>query len=98
VPDGQAAWGVDVLLHFATATAAEQSTRRSDPDAENEMDALVAAVHGLSARTHPRLAALGDELFSGPGEARLAWGFQSLINGILRTGRPGPAEDAAGAR
>ena len=88
VPDDRAAWGVDVLLHFATATAAEQSTRDTAPDARDEMDALVAAVHGLSARTHPRLAALGDELFSGPGDARLTWGFQVLINGILRTDRP----------
>lgn len=33
VPPGQAAWGVDVLLQFATATAAEQGTRDESPDA-----------------------------------------------------------------
>ncbi len=93
VPDGRAAWGVDVLLHFATATAAEQSTRDAAPDAQDEMDALVAAVHGISAQTHPRLAALGDELFSGTGQARLAWGFHMLINGILHTDRPDATED-----
>jgi len=92
VPDGRAAWGVDALLQFATATAAEQATRDAAPDAQDEIDALVAAVRGSCAQTHPRLAALGDELFSGTGQDRLAWGFHVLINGILQTARPGATD------
>jgi AcrR family transcriptional regulator len=89
VPDGQAAWGVDVLLQMATATAAEQSTRDAAPEAGEEMDTLMAAVRGASDRTHPQLSALGEELFSGPGKARLDWGFRVLISGIQQTARPG---------
>ncbi|MFI6935402.1 TetR/AcrR family transcriptional regulator [Streptomyces sp. NPDC050287] len=88
VPGGRAAWGVDVLLQMATATAAEQSTRYAAPDAQEEMDALMAAVRGASDRTHPQLRALSEELFSGPGKARLDWGFRALINGIQQTARP----------
>lgn len=88
VPGERAAWGVDVLLQMTTATAAEQSTRHATPDAEEEMDALVTAVRGVSDRTHPHLSALGEDLFSGPGKARLNWGFQALINGIRQTERP----------
>jgi hypothetical protein len=80
---------VDVLLQLATATAAEQATRDAAPDAQEEMDALVTAVREASRDTHPHLTALGDELFSGPGEARLIWGFHVLINGMPQTGRPG---------
>jgi hypothetical protein len=93
VPADRAAWGVDLLLQFATATAAEQSTRNAAPDAQDEMDALTAAVHDVSALTHPHLAALAEELLSGTGETRLAWGFHVLINGILQTGRPDAPEN-----
>jgi AcrR family transcriptional regulator len=88
IPDDRAAWVVDLLLQFATATAAEQSTRDQALDAEDEQDAVLAAVRGVSGRTRPHLAALGTELFSGAPEDRLAWGFHLLINGALHTPRP----------
>ena len=91
VPDAQAAWGVDVLLQVATATAAEQSTRdRSDTEAENR--ALVRALREVSADTHPRIAALGPQLLSGPPEARLAWVFRAVTNGAKVT--PTPSDPA----
>lgn len=93
VPADRAAWGVDLLLQFATATAAEQSTRDAASNAQEEMDALAAAVHDSSPLTHPHVAALADELLSGTGEHRLTWGFRVLINGILQTGRPDMSED-----
>lgn len=96
VPDRQAAWAVDLLLQFATATAAEHATRDRDLDAQDrraEQDALTAALREVSRETHPRIAALGAELLSGPGEARLAWGFHVLINGALGTPRPEAAAD-----
>jgi AcrR family transcriptional regulator len=91
VPPGQAAWGVDLLLQHATATAAEQAGRdrtRDAATARDEWDALGTAVRNASPRTHPHLAALGTDLLSGAPEARLSWGFQLLINGIQHTARP----------
>ncbi|MFJ8642823.1 TetR/AcrR family transcriptional regulator [Streptomyces sp. NPDC093610] len=87
VPDGQAAWGVDVLLQVATATAAEQSARDDAPDAEAEHHALVEALGQASARTHPRIAALGSDLFSGSPHQRLAWIFRAVVNGTAATSR-----------
>jgi AcrR family transcriptional regulator len=88
----RAAWAVDVLLHFATSNAVEQSTRKQAIDARDEEDALVVALREAPADTYPQIAALGaGELMSGPGPDRLTWGFRVLINGILQTPRPNPA-------
>jgi AcrR family transcriptional regulator len=89
-PD-RAAWAVDLLLHFATSTAAEQGTRQRALDAADEDDALAAALRAAPADTYPHLAAIGaDELLSGPGPDRLTWGFTVLISGITQTPRPAP--------
>ena len=93
VPGDRAAWAVDLLLQFATATAAEQGIRAQAVDAQDEEDTLAAVLGQVSPQTHPRLAALGTDLLSGPAEARLAWGFRVLLNGALSTPRPGPAGD-----
>lgn len=90
VPGDRAAWVVDLLLQFATATAAEQGTRDHAVDAQVEQETLAAAILEVSPVTHPHLAALGTELLSGPGEARLAWGFRVLLNGAMNTPRPNP--------
>ena len=93
VPSGQAAWGVDILLQFGTATAAEHATRQESLDADDEWEALVETVRTTSAATHPQVAALAGLLVSGePGE-RLSWGFRALINGIVAT--PAPEGDAS---
>jgi hypothetical protein len=88
VPDDQAAWGLDLLLQFATATAVEQGVRSRAIDAADEWDALGAALSRTDPAIHPRISALGAELMSGPGHSRLAWGFDVLINGVLHTPRP----------
>jgi AcrR family transcriptional regulator len=91
VPADRAAWAVDLLLHFATSTAAEQGTRQRAVDAPDEEDALAAALRSAPAATYPHLAALGvEELMSGPGPDRLTWGFSVLISGVLQTPRPEP--------
>ncbi|MEV6422327.1 TetR/AcrR family transcriptional regulator [Streptomyces sp. NPDC051662] len=90
VPDGQAAWGVDVLLQVATAIAAEQATRDRSAGAEAEHHALVAALREASADSYPRIAALGGDLISGTPEQRLAWIFHMVINGTVTTPRPAP--------
>lgn len=91
VPPDRAAWAVDLLLHFATSTAAEQGTRERAIDAHDEEEALVAALREAPADTYPHLAALGvAQLLSGSGPDRLRWGFDVLLNGILQTPRPEP--------
>ncbi|MEU6419716.1 TetR/AcrR family transcriptional regulator [Streptomyces spiralis] len=86
-PD-RAAWGVDLLLQHATATAAEHSARDGSATDRAEWDALAHALHSASDRTHPHIAALAGPLLSGAPEDRLSWGFQTLINGIERTSVP----------
>jgi len=85
VPPVQAAWSVDVLLQFATATAAEQSTRAQSPEVEDEWDALTRALHGVSEKTHPHLHALAGNQLAGSPEDRLSWCFRVVINGITHT-------------
>ncbi len=88
VPDEQAAWGVDLLLLYATSMAVEHGTREANASEEDEFNALTSALRSTSAASHPRIAALGDDLLSGPGPDRLTWGFDVLLNGIPRTRRP----------
>jgi AcrR family transcriptional regulator len=88
VPDDRAAWGLDLLLQLGTATAAEQSTRERAIEAEDEQNALAAVLVTVSPATHPRIAALGDDLLSGTGITRLTWAFHALIEGIASTPRP----------
>ena len=92
VPPARAAWAVDLLLHFATSTAAEQGTRHRAADADDEQDALAAALREAPADTFPHIAALGTELMSGAGPDRLTWGFDVLISGITQTARPDEPE------
>jgi AcrR family transcriptional regulator len=89
VPPVQAAWGVDVLLQVATATAAEQSAREQSLDAEDEWDALTRALREVPEGTHPRLHALAGSLLAGSPEDRMSWCFRMLINGIAHTPAPG---------
>ena len=84
VPDGQAAWGVDVLLQHATATAAEQGTRDESP-ADYRLET---AIREAAEAEHPHIGRLRAELFSGTGEQRLRWQFAALIRGIATTALP----------
>ncbi|MFC8824105.1 TetR/AcrR family transcriptional regulator [Streptomyces sp. NPDC057137] len=90
VPGAQAAWGVDVLLQVATATAAEQSTRAEDTDARDDHNTLARTLREVSADTHPRIAALADDLVSGTPRERLSWMFRTVVNGALTTPRQQP--------
>ncbi|MEU9883614.1 TetR/AcrR family transcriptional regulator [Streptomyces phaeochromogenes] len=87
VPDDQAAWGVDVLLQVATASAAEHAGRDGSPDSEEEWNAVAVAVENASAAATPHVAALGSELLSGTPQMRQTWGIRMLLNGILHTPR-----------
>ena len=87
VPDNEAAWAVNLLLQFASATAAEQGTRSASPHAAEQMATLAAAITTVEVAAYPQIARLGNELLSGDGADRLAWGLNVLINGILATHR-----------
>lgn len=89
VPRGQAAWGVDLLLQRATATAAEAGTRSRAADAAAQDAQLADVVEGVSPDTHPRLAAASADVLGGTVADRLVWGFDVLITGIAGTPQPG---------
>jgi AcrR family transcriptional regulator len=89
VPPERAAWGVDVLLLIATASAAEKATQRQSADADSEWDALTEAIRALPASTHPYLHALGDIVLGGSGAQRSSWVLRVVIHGITDTPVPG---------
>lgn len=93
VPRRQAAWGVDLLLQQATATAAEQGTRDESVEAGPEEDALATALRSVSPADYPNIAEVAPELTSGGGLERLDWAFRALIAGIAAV----PADPTAGA-
>ncbi|MEU9381600.1 TetR/AcrR family transcriptional regulator [Streptomyces sp. NPDC048279] len=88
VPRERAAWGVDLLLQRATATAAEHAGGESRGD----WDALGDALGKVSQRTHPHIAAASGLLLSGAPGDRASWAFQALISGIERTAVPEPRD------
>jgi AcrR family transcriptional regulator len=90
VPGAQAAWGVDLLLQHATATAAEHAGEES-PAA---WEATARALREAPATTHPHIAADPGALLSGTPEARLSWAVQTLITGIERTAVPTEGQEA----
>ncbi|MFE5210847.1 TetR/AcrR family transcriptional regulator [Streptomyces sp. NPDC056600] len=90
-PGEQVAWGVDSLLQYATATAAEHATQEADPAGGEEWDAFTRALRDADGTTRPTIKALLPDLLGGSGSARMTWGFDVLINGITRT----PLPDAA---
>jgi AcrR family transcriptional regulator len=73
----QRALGVDLLLLYATAIAAEHSTRRERGADDEE---LLAALAAAPADTHPQLHTLRDELTSGP--ERFGRSIDVLLDGL----------------
>ncbi|WP_030997957.1 TetR/AcrR family transcriptional regulator [Streptomyces sp. NRRL F-5630] len=91
----RAAWGVDLLLQHATATAAEQTDRDASPVADEEWQAIRHAVHGADPARHPHIRAASSRLLSGTPDARFTWSFRALLHGIRHTPLPpdGPSRD-----
>ncbi|WET83020.1 TetR/AcrR family transcriptional regulator [Amycolatopsis sp. QT-25] len=84
VPPERRAWGIDILLQHATATAAEHAEQNSPDD----WGALARAVRDADETTHPRIAAHAADLLTGRPEQRMSWGWRVLITGITQTGLP----------
>ena len=85
--DREAAWEVDLLLLYATATAAEHSARETSSAAPEESSALVAAIRDIDAESHPHLAQLGMDVFSGSSYNRFTWSIDVMLSGALETPR-----------
>ncbi|UKA51602.1 TetR/AcrR family transcriptional regulator [Arthrobacter sp. FW305-123] len=94
-PD-RAAWGVDLLLQFVTATAAEHSAPApSDAVAraqQGEPDRFETAVRDAATTETPRLRAHMDAVLGGTPAQRFMWATRALVAGITAT--PIPAEPA----
>jgi AcrR family transcriptional regulator len=93
VPARQAAWGVDLLLQHATATAAEQGTRDEAVETDREEETLVMAVREAAGGDYPNIDRARGELFSGTGEQRLRWALAALIAGVADTPAPTVTQD-----
>jgi AcrR family transcriptional regulator len=87
----EAAWAVDLLLAFATATAVEHGGEEAQPD----LGALSVELISTEPETYPHLVAVGDEILSGEGPDRFVWGLDVLINGVLATPRPTSARSSS---
>jgi len=87
VPDASAAWAIDLMLHFATATAAEQSSDQHGSKIAATADAIEAA----DPASYPNLTAIDPVLlFSGDGVERFTWAVNVLIDGVLAAVPPAP--------
>ena len=86
VPDADAAWGVDLLLSFATVTAVEHGHEDRGQDGD-DFSALAEQIAIVDASAFPNIARVGGELLSGTGENRFRWGLDVLVAGILHTNR-----------
>ena len=84
VSHARAAWGVDLLLLHATASAAEHSA-----DDENDERALNAFREGLSTDKFPHLTAAQDVIFAGLGTERAHWAIDAILAGMAQTPVPG---------
>jgi AcrR family transcriptional regulator len=82
VDDAGLVWGVDTLLLYVTAIAAEQSNWRATGQDFGRVGSALAAV---SAEQFPLVSALfqGERLFGvGDGDARVQWALDVIIDGI----------------
>jgi AcrR family transcriptional regulator len=85
VEPGVAAWAVDLLTLYATATAAEHAQRG---DGTSPLDALAASLDATPPAAYPRLHAVRGELLAGePGE-RFTWAVDVLVRGLGTSKRP----------
>ena len=89
----RAAWGLDLLMAYVTADAAEHSAPtpsdvHAPADPEAEMDALTRALKGADQGDAPHVAAHVEDLLSGTPAQRVAWALDVLLTGIAATPTP----------
>ncbi len=90
----RAAWALDLLLQFATASAAEHGTR-DQAETQEDWTAYTTALSSVAAERYPHLVAVSGDLFTGTPRERLTWMFEVLLNGILTAPAPAPSHHPA---
>ena len=83
VDDLKAAWGVDLLILYVTAIAAEQSQRH---EGDQSLERVKKALSTASKDQFPRVFALKDALLAGDGGSRNDWALDVIIEGIAHGG------------
>lgn len=91
IPAGSAAWGVDLLLQYITASAAEHSA--SSPGEASKQDEtglgeLARALRTADPAENPHIAAHADAVLSGTPAQRTAWAVRALVAGMAATPIP----------
>jgi AcrR family transcriptional regulator len=81
--DRAAAWGVDLLLLYPTAIAAEHSTPTGPADPTAELAELAGRLAAVDPARYPTIARLGPEIVGGEPADRFDWAFDVLLAGIL---------------
>jgi len=82
VDPAAATWGTDLLIQYATTTAAEHSTRDQRPETADEENDMAVALGGLDVAVYPHLHELRGVLVAGEGGERFRWGIDVLLSGI----------------
>jgi AcrR family transcriptional regulator len=93
VADGPAAWGVDLLLLYPTATAVEHSNPRNDVRRAETLDDLAVQLGNTDATRYPNIARLGPALVQDGGATRMGWALDVLLDGILAASPTLPREN-----
>jgi AcrR family transcriptional regulator len=80
-----AAWAIDMLTLYMSATAAEhaQPSRPAAPGGP-----VTQAIDRVSASEYPRVNGAKGDIMSGTGDERFAWSVETLVQGILSHDRP----------
>lgn len=78
-----AAWGVDILLQYPAAVAAEHGATTDDASADRVHDRGHTPDRAVDSASYPLTSALAHELYSGTPEARAEWALNILIDGLL---------------
>jgi AcrR family transcriptional regulator len=88
VSDQAAAYGVDLISLFVTASAYEESLYAAlyDPDHEQREIARIAdRFSHLDPERYPTTAALAERMTAGDGDERFDLGLDVIVNGLLQT-------------
>lgn len=87
----QCSWAVDNLFKLVTADAYEQSLFTSQSVEETHYHEIEAYFRSLPPDRFPNITSMLDELFTGGGEERLAFGLDMMIAGLGAMVRPTPS-------
>jgi hypothetical protein len=83
----QCAWAIDNLFKFVTADAYEQSLFDTSSTEETHYSEIEQYFRSLPPARFPHITSMLDELFTGGGEERFAFGLDMMIAGLGAMGR-----------